>query len=125
MLDRVGGGFKDYAPFMLRVGLAVIFISAGAHAVVELGKHSRTETIVVAAVQILGGLFCLIGFLTRWAAFALAAAMIYLILDRPGVVYAVTRWDHQLYFALFIMSAALFGLGGGKWSVDEKSKKKD
>ena len=125
MLDRVGGGFKDYAPFMLRVGLAVIFISAGAHALVNLNRHASTASIVVAAVQILGGLFCLIGFLTRWAAFGLAAVMVYLILDRPGVVYAVTRWDHQLYFALLVMSAALFGLGGGKWSVDEKAKRKE
>ena len=35
------------------------------------------------------------------------------------------RESHQLYLALFIMCFASFGLGGGKYSLDEKQKKKD
>lgn len=124
MIDRVGGGFKDYAPFILRMGLATIFITAGAHALVNLSSSPPAWKIVVAVVEILGGLFCLMGFMTRWAACGLMILMGWLILKDPGV-HAFTRWDEQIYFACFTMSFALYGLGGGKWSVDEGKKKKD
>ena len=125
MIDRVGGGFKDYAPFILRMGLAIIFILQGAHMLSKgMGRHPALHEIVVMGVQLLGGLFCLIGFLTRWAAFGLAALMIWRIIDNPGF-RALYDPDHQLLFAGLMMSAALYGLGGGKWSLDEKMKKKD
>jgi uncharacterized membrane protein YphA (DoxX/SURF4 family) len=124
MLDRVGGGFKDYAPLMLRLGLATIFILQGAYLVPEMGHSPTTKHIVLMVVKLLGGLFCLIGFLTRWAAFALAVLMVWVIVDGPQF-HALTREAYQLPFACFIMAFALFGLGGGKHSIDEKQKKKD
>ena len=69
-------------------------------------------------------LFCLIGFLTRWAAFGLGALMLWQIIQYHGF-YVFYRESHQLPFALFIMCFASFGLGGGKYSLDEKQKKKD
>ena len=77
-----------------------------------------------AFVELLGGLFCLIGFLTRWAAFGLGALMLWQIIQYHGF-YVFYRENHQLPFALFIMAFASFGLGGGKYSLDEKQKKKD
>ena len=124
MIDRVGGGFKDYAPFMLRLGLATIFILQGAQMVGDMGRHPSVHEIVTMVVQLLGGLFCLIGFLTRWASFALGALMLWLIIDGPAFK-ALYQPGHQLLFAGLMMSAALYGLGGGKWSLDEKMKKKD
>ena len=124
MIDRIGGGFKEYAPFILRLGLAVIFIGSGARNLANLGSSPSTSEIVIAVVGILGGLFCLIGFLTRWAACALMILMLWL-LWRAGDFRALTHWDRQITFACFAMSAALYGLGGGKWSVDEGKKKKD
>ena len=124
MLDKMGSGFKDYAPFVLRLGLATIFIIQGAEHLTHLGSSPRAGHIVVAVVEILGGLFALIGFLTRWAGAALFALMIWRIIEGPGV-RAFTQESHQLYFAVLMMSFALFGLGGGKWSVDASSKKKD
>ena len=124
MLDRVGGGFKDYAPFILRLGLAVVFILQGAQMIGDLGSHPRTGEIVRMVVQLLGGLFCLIGFLTRWAAFALGALMVWVMIDGHGFKH-LYHPIHQLPFACFMMSAALYGLGGGKWSLDEKMKKKE
>jgi len=124
MLDRVGGGFKDYAPLMLRLGLATIFILQGAYIVPEMGRHPSLSRIILMVVELLGGLFCLIGFLTRWAAFALAALMVWVIIDGPGF-HALTRTSDQLPFACLVMAAASFGLGGGKYSIDEKQKKKD
>ncbi|MBI3854386.1 MAG: DoxX family protein [Planctomycetes bacterium] len=124
MIDRVGGGFKDYAPFILRQGLAIIFILQGAQMVSHMGRSPSTHQIVTMIVQLLGGLFCLIGFLTRWASFALGALMLWLIVESPGF-RALYDPDHQLLFAGLMMCGALYGLGGGKWSLDEKMKKKD
>lgn len=124
MLDRVGGGFKDYSPLMLRLGLAIVFILQGGQAISRMGRSPSVESIVVLVVMLLGGLFCLIGFLTRWAAFGLAAMVLYRMIDGPGF-RALYDWDYQVFFACFMMSAALYGLGGGKYSLDEKMKKKD
>ena len=124
MLDRIGGGFKDYVPLILRLGLATVFILQGALLVPEMGRSPHLSAVITMAVELLGGLLCLIGFLTRWAAFGLGALMLWQIIEHHGfrVFYEV---HHQLPFALFIMSFASFGLGGGKYSLDEKQKKKD
>ncbi|HLY12672.1 MAG TPA: DoxX family protein [Planctomycetota bacterium] len=123
MIDRVGEELKDYAPLVLRLGLAVIFIIHGAEAVPEVRSPSAAK-IIVMVVELIGGLFCLIGFLTRWAAFCLGALMIWTMIDGERFRH-FTDWHYQLPFALLVMSAALWGLGGGRVSLDEKQKKKD
>lgn len=123
MIDRVGEEFKDYAPLVLRLGLAVIFIIHGAESVPEVRSPSAVK-IITMVIELIGGLFILIGFWTRWAAFALGALMIWTILDGERFRH-FTDWSHQLPFALLMMSAALWGLGGGRVSLDEKQKKKD
>lgn len=124
MIDRVGGGFKDYAPLILRLGLATVFILQGAQMVAHMGGSPSAHKIVTMVVQLLGGLFCLIGFLTRWAAFALGALMLWIIIEGPGFK-ALYVADEQLPFAGLMMCAALYGLGGGKHSLDENQKKKE
>ena len=124
MIDRIGGGLKDYVPFMLRMGLAAIFIVHGAFSLTRLHGGSSTKTIIIAVVEILGGLFCLIGFATRWAACALAALILFIIIDDHQWHIFYLR-DSQPYLAYLVLALALYGLGGGKWSVDEKQKKKD
>ncbi len=121
MVDRIGGGFKEYAPAILRVGLAVIFIRWGAENLLRGGTSAGN--LVMAGVELLGALFVLIGFLTRWAAAALMVLSIVVIVEGPGT-RAFVREEHQLIFACLVMSFALFGLGGGKWSVDVSNKKK-
>jgi uncharacterized membrane protein YphA (DoxX/SURF4 family) len=126
MIDRVGGGFKDYSPLMLRLGLATIFILQGAYLVPRMSESPHASKIIEMVVLLLGGLFCLIGFLTRWSAFALGALMLWVIVnDRQ--FHHLTRTEYQLPFACLMMCAALYGLGGGKYSIDEnqKNKKKD
>jgi uncharacterized membrane protein YphA (DoxX/SURF4 family) len=124
MLDRVGGGFKDYVPLAVRLGLATIFILLGAQMVDHMGGHPSIRHIVTMVVQLLGGLFCLIGFLTRWAAFALGAFVLWQIVEYHGF-HVIYRESDQLWLALLILCFASFGLGGGKYSLDEKQKKKD
>ena len=121
MLDKMGSNFKDYAPFILRLGLATVFIVQGAR---DVTYHGSVEHLVIGGIQLLGGLFALIGFLTRWAAGALLALMAWEIFHHYGLRHFI-QWEHQLHFAMLVMSFALFGLGVGKWSVDAANKKKE
>lgn len=123
MIDRIGGGLKDYVPVMLRLGLAAIFIMRGAYSLTGLSGSPSTQAIVIAIVEILGGLFCLIGFLTRWAACALAILLMYLIAVGPQW-RAFTRPEQHFHLAYLVIALSLYGVGGGKWSVDDGSKKK-
>jgi len=123
MLDRIGGGFKEYAPFALRLGLATIVVIWGARLLPRIGQSPSLGEILTLIVALLGGLFALIGFFTRWAAFAIMVLVLVRIFDGPGF-HAVTQWDDQIWLATAVMSFALFGLGGGKWSVDVANKKK-
>jgi len=123
MIDRIGGGLKDYAPLILRLGVATVFIIQGAERVPQI-RNPSVMAVILMVVELIGGLFCLIGFLTRWAAFALAALMLYVIIEGERF-RTLTHPEYQLPFALMMMCLALYGLGGGKYSLDEKSKKKD
>jgi uncharacterized membrane protein YphA (DoxX/SURF4 family) len=80
--------------------------------------------IATAVVELLGALFCLIGFLTRWAAAGLLVLTIVLIVRGPQLNAFIHR-EYQLLFAELVMACALYGLGGGKWSLDESKKKKE
>lgn len=124
MIDRVGSGFKDWAPLMLRLGLCTLFISEGARDLLDLHRSSGALAITTAVVELLGALFCLIGFLTRWAAAGLLVLTIVLIVQGPQLNAFIHR-DYQLLFAELVMAFALYGLGGGKWSLDESKKKKE
>ena len=46
-------------------------------------------------------------------------------LRQAARLHALYRSGEQLPFALLMMCIASYGLGGGKYSLDEKSKKKD
>ena len=123
MIDKVGSGLKDYAPFILRMGLAIVFILQGAELVPQV-RNPSAMAIIKLVVTLIGGLFLLIGFMTRWAAFACGTLMLWIIIE--GERFKVlTHPDYQLPFALFVMCLASWGLGGGKYSLDEKAKKKE
>lgn len=123
MIDKMGSTFKEYAPFVLRVGLATIFIILGARHLTSLGGSPSAGEIVSAVVEILGGLFVLIGFLTRWAAAALVVLVIVEIAHRHHF-RAFVEESRQLWFATLVMGVALYFLGGGKWSVDASNRRK-
>src|ERR1700690_1128160 len=123
MIDRVGGGFKDYSPLILRLGLATIFILQGGHMVSRMPESPPVGKIIELVVELLGGLFCLIGFMTRWSAFALGVLELWVMVnDRQ--FHHLTVTEYQLPFACLMMCGALYGLGGGRYSIDEKQKKK-
>lgn len=122
MIDKMGSSFKDYAPFGLRVGIALLFILQGSRDLLQ--ASARPEPILIAGLEILGGLFALIGFLSRWAGAALMVLMVWVIVDGPRW-HVFTDRREQWPLAAFFMCFALFGLGGGKWSIDASKKKKE
>ena len=140
MLDSLGGRFKDYAPFVLRLGLGIVFLYHGSQKLFglfggpgltafsgfigHLGLHPPMLWAVLAAVaEFLGGLFVLLGFMTRYAAGGLVCVMLV-------AVVTAHRWqvfskpEAELAFACLAMSTALFFLGGGELSLDLKRRRK-
>src|SRR5258708_33730138 len=101
-----------------------MLIPQGAQAIGDLGRNPQLEPILTMVIQLIGGLFLLIGFLTRWAAFACGALMLLLIIDGPPL-HALYRHGEQLPFAPLMICIASYRLGGGKNSLAEKSKQKD
>jgi uncharacterized membrane protein YphA (DoxX/SURF4 family) len=123
VIDKLGSELKDYAPLIVRLGLSVIFILQGALGVRGL-RSAGTAEIVTTCVELLGGLFLLIGFMTRWAGFALACLTIWVIAKGPQLD-AFTDPSDQIYLACAVLSLVAWMLGGGRMSLDEKAKKKE
>ncbi len=122
MIDKLGSEMKDYAPLLVRLGLAFIFVLQGAMGVKGL-SHAGTMEIVTTLVTLLGGLFLFIGFMTQWAGFALAALMSWNIANGPKLDAFVDP-RQQIMLALVTLSLVAWMLGGGRMSLDEKMKKK-
>lgn len=123
--------FNDLAPLLLRIGVGVIFIVAG------WGKLNGIEGVqgffgdlgiplpglmawVVAIVEFFGGLMVLLGAYTRIPALLLACIMVVALLTtKLGGEFSAARLD----IMLLLTTLALFFLGSGKYSVDDKLDK--
>ena len=123
MVDSIGSRLKGYAPLMIRIGLALIMIVEGAGGVKHLGDHSAGEN-VRTAVQLLGGVFVLIGFLTRWAALGITIVIAIRIMDTYQVAILESP-NRQVWFAVLMMGLGLYCSGGGQLSIDERQKRKE
>jgi len=55
----------------------------------------------------------------------LAVLLIVWIAHDPNRLHVITRREHQWMFAYLVMSLALFGLGGGKCSMDLRKKRRE
>jgi uncharacterized membrane protein YphA (DoxX/SURF4 family) len=117
MLDKNGSKFKDYAPFILRLGLGIIFIVGGSRGLAQLGSSSHLWHHVTTVVELVGGLFLIIGFLTRWAALFLGCLILLRIVQGPGLRVLHESYD-QFYLACLVMSVSIFLSGPGRPSVD-------
>lgn len=122
--------YVDLAPLLLRIGVGVIFIIAG------WGKITGIEGVqeffgnigiplpglmawVVAIVEFVGGIMVLLGAYARIPYLLLAFIMVVALLTtKLGGEFSAARLD----LMLLLSNLALFFMGSGKYSVDEKLK---
>jgi len=124
MVDAIGSKFKDYAPFLLRLGLGTIFIISGVQDIMHLSSSPPLWTAAAAGLEVLCGLMVLIGWLTRWAAAGLVVLIIIQFARGPHH-HAFVNPDSMRMFAYLVMSLAVYCTGGGNCSVDFRNKKKE
>lgn len=122
--------YVDLAPLLLRIGVGVIFIIAG------WGKLNGIEGVqgffgnigiplpgimawVVAIVEFVGGIMVLLGAYARIPYLLLAFVMVVaLFTTKLGGEFSAARLEIMLLLA----NLALYFMGSGKYSVDEKLK---
>jgi putative oxidoreductase len=116
------------ATLLGRLMLAAIFIQsgwgkiggyAGTQAYMEKFGLSGQLLPLVIAVELIGGILLVVGWLTRWAALALAAFTL------VAALYFHTNFAEQMQVIQFMKNVAItggllmvFGLGPGRWSID-------
>lgn len=127
-MNESNGGRQDVGLLLLRLGVGIVFILAG------WGKLTGIEGVqgffgnlgiplaglmawVVAIVEFFGGIMVLLGAYIRIPVLLLAFIMVVaLFTTKLGGEFNAARLDLMLLF----MSLALFFMGSGKYSVDDK-----
>lgn len=120
---------KEWGPVVLRLILGLVFVVHGYGKLTSLdqtiGFFSTLGipvflTYLVVAVEFLGGLMLVAGFMTRFASIALAIVMIVaIILVKASKGFSAFEYDLTLLGSL----VALMLLGSGKYALESKLKK--
>jgi putative oxidoreductase len=140
MLGKVFGGLEEYAPLVIRLGLAAIFVCSGAGKIFGIwGGHGLEKTaeffgpgkldlplpILMASLagigELGGGFLVGIGLITRYA----AATLVIIMAVAIGVAHGGRVLDPQhglAAFACMMMAFSLLLTGGGKGSLDRVLK---
>jgi putative oxidoreductase len=128
--EQVASHLQPLAPLVARIVVGYVFLLSGwgklnnLPAVTEnfVGWHIPAAQVLapfVSGVEFFGGLFLLVGFLTRISAGALGVTMIVAIvsakLDQVDSLEALLGFDETEYLALFLWLAIA---GAGTLSVD-------
>ena len=122
-----------YGLLLIRVALGVVMVAHGAQKLFTFGHAGiaqgfgqmgmplpQVAAAVIIAVEFLGGLMMLAGFLTRYvgAAFGFAMVVASVMVHLPNGFFLPTGYEFTL-----MLAAAAFGLaltGPGKYSVDAR-----
>lgn len=143
MIGKITVKFKDYSPLVLRTMLGVIFLYHGSQKlfgafggpglegtqglVAKIGFYPLMLWAVMLSVsEFVGGIFVLVGFLTRYAAAVLCTVMLVAIFAFHIRYYGFSTvsagaggWEFA--FACFMASLSLVITGAGKCSIDAKA----
>lgn len=143
MLGQLIGDKRELALLILRIGLGVIFIAAGARHVIGLEGYTGMFDRVgipapgimapfVAWLELLGGVAILVGALTRLVGGLLAIVMLVAIFaskipaiyaPRNDVAPEVTLWGFlgniQVELSLLTLSVVVLLMGAGKYAIDQ------
>jgi putative oxidoreductase len=143
MLSKVFSKYSDYAPLVLRVALAMVFIAHGYQKLFVMGVPAVGEMFaglgipmagvaawVVALVELVGGICLLLGFLTRYAAVLIGIVMVVAILKVKLAVGLIAPMGApmpgaELDVALLAAAIAVALAGPGKWSLEKAMLKKE
>jgi putative oxidoreductase len=125
--------WQDCAPLALRFGAGIIFIAHG-WMKVENGMPATAEFFTrlgipmpmfnayfVTSVELLGGIFLILGILTRLSSLALAVDMLvamFTVHVKNG--FFVNKGGYEFVLLLFAVCVYLMLAGGGKYSLDRK-----
>ena len=122
----------EYAPLPLRIGLAALFLTTGIMKAMDIESTAgfmgslgfpapMAVAIIVMAVEIIGGAFLLLGFLTRISATALTILLIVALVSAYLMNYDPSKLvDVMKHLAWIGATIGLMLFGPGKLSVDEK-----
>jgi len=107
--------FSLLAPFLIRVVLAVLFISSGYF---ELKKSNVSlSSYSTNILKILGGLMLLIGFLTQIVSVVLSVVVLGTIIIKLRSK-SYSRDDMSLRILMFIATISLLVSGAGAFAID-------
>lgn len=122
------GRFQPAVPLLLRLVLGLVFVAHGLKKL-DGGMSAFGQTIAriglpmpmvlawtAALVELLGGIFVLIGLFTRWAALLLAIVM-YVAITRIHVHEGLVG-GYELPLVLFVVAVCLVLSGSGPLSLD-------
>jgi putative oxidoreductase len=134
--EKIGSRFGWLAPLLARLVVGWIFAWRGwndvhGHTIAaEFGQwgssHEKYLSPVIAGIELAGGIFLLMGFLTRFFAGLLAVIMIIVLIATHRSVFFHSMTDfvnlkETQYLALFLW---LFAIGAGKIALDNLIKHK-
>jgi putative oxidoreductase len=141
MLEGVAA--RTFAPLLLRVALAAVFIYHGLEKVhpdtgyglrwaAGMGEHAPPVLsnapplqALVAWGELLGGVAVALGILTRWAALGLLIIMFGAIFTYSGTHgFSAVGQGYEYNFVLILVCAALILMGAGTFSLDRVVKVK-
>jgi putative oxidoreductase len=132
-----GRNAVDWGIALLRLAIGFVFVVHGAGKLLGVGPFATSLdqfagflgtlgvplptlfAFVVAVVEAVGGLFVLVGFLTRFAAAAIAVNMLVatLLVHLPNG-FAASDGGYEYTLTLFLVSLSLVLLGSGAFSVE-------
>ncbi len=133
-LNKIFSKYSDWSLIFLRLGIGIVFL---VHGVQKLLSVSGTAgffaqlgipapllfTWIVTLVEAVGGLFLIIGFLTRWSALLLSINIlvaIFLVHLKNG--FFAANGGYEFALVLLLGALALLFSGPGKKLALEKSR---
>jgi putative oxidoreductase len=120
---------RPYVLSVLRILVALLFIEHGLQkyfAFPSVGPPMTTLLYVQGAIEIVGGIFLLVGAYTRVVAFVLAGDMAaaYFMAHFPRSFFPAVNGGDAAVLYCFIFFYIVFA-GGGAWSLDRAALKED